>query len=64
MDGERMQLTNKVYRDGQRIGSGVTKKKKVLFAFPPPPSPCPPKKNALSLVKEITTSCTVDTLVF
>ena len=56
-----MQLTNKVYRDGQRIGSGVTKKKST-FRFPP--SPCPPKKNALSLVKEITTSCTVDTLVF
>ena len=41
---------------------------KTLFTFrsplPLPPPPPHKKRNALSLVKEITTSCTVDTLVF
>ena len=50
MDGERMQLTNKVYRDGQRIGSGVTKKKST-FRFPPPLPPAPPKRMPYHLLK-------------
>ena len=46
------------------VHSNYTIKKLFTFRSPLPLPPPPQKRNALSLVKEITTSCTVDTLVF